>query len=82
MEWLQLPGPFSPPTPTPQPPHPPHTVPIVYFAERINQLAGKHWRSFAKQNYFDPQVRGVLCVGGDREREIGDAMASYYGIGV
>ncbi|PRW60822.1 Transmembrane 18 [Chlorella sorokiniana] len=30
-------------------------MPIVYCAERINRLAGQHWRAFAKQNYFDPQ---------------------------
>lgn len=31
-------------------------VPLIYFAERINGLAARHWRSFAKQNYFDSQV--------------------------
>ncbi|KAL4447541.1 hypothetical protein ABPG75_004760 [Micractinium tetrahymenae] len=30
-------------------------MPLVYFAERLNRLAGQHWRSFARQNYFDPQ---------------------------
>ncbi|XP_073002850.1 uncharacterized protein [Typha latifolia] len=27
----------------------------VYLAEKINTLLGKHWQSFASQNYFDPQ---------------------------
>ncbi|OAY82867.1 transmembrane protein 18 [Ananas comosus] len=27
----------------------------VYLAERINTLLGEHWKSFASQNYFDPQ---------------------------
>ncbi|EFN59942.1 hypothetical protein CHLNCDRAFT_133015 [Chlorella variabilis] len=31
------------------------TMPLIYFAERINGLAARHWRSFAKQNYFDSQ---------------------------
>ncbi|XP_008783402.1 transmembrane protein 18 [Phoenix dactylifera] len=26
----------------------------VYLAERINNFMGKHWKSFASQNYFDP----------------------------
>lgn len=26
----------------------------VYLAERINSFLGKHWKSFASQNYFDP----------------------------
>lgn len=26
---------------------------IVYFAERINDLAARHWQSFATQDYFD-----------------------------
>lgn len=37
-------------------------VPIIYCAERINRLAAQHWRSFAKQNYFDPQASFQLCV--------------------
>jgi hypothetical protein len=31
-------------------------VPIVYFAERLNGLAARHWQKFAKQNYFDSQA--------------------------
>ena len=27
----------------------------VYFLEPINSLARQHWRSFSRQNYFDPQ---------------------------
>ncbi|XP_024020375.1 transmembrane protein 18 [Morus notabilis] len=26
----------------------------VYLAERLNSLLGKNWKSFASQNYFDP----------------------------
>jgi uncharacterized membrane protein len=26
---------------------------LVYNAERINTLAGRHWQQFARQNYFD-----------------------------
>jgi hypothetical protein len=25
----------------------------VYFGERVNALAGKHWQAFAGQDYFD-----------------------------
>ncbi len=53
----------SPPAPTL--PHSccvPPVVPLVYFAERLNKLAGPHWRSFARQNYFDPQVGAVRAV--------------------
>jgi Transmembrane protein 18 len=28
-------------------------VALVYNAERINTLAGRHWQRFARQNYFD-----------------------------
>jgi Transmembrane protein 18 len=28
-------------------------VALVYNAERINTLAGRHWQQFARQNYFD-----------------------------
>lgn len=27
----------------------------VYFAERLNRILGENWKSFASQNYFDPQ---------------------------
>eukprot|EP00887_Chlorella_sp_A99_P003187 scaffold9.g3187.t1 len=27
----------------------------IFFAERINRLAGQHWRRFSRHNYFDPQ---------------------------
>ncbi|GAQ82535.1 hypothetical protein KFL_001140230 [Klebsormidium nitens] len=27
----------------------------IYFAETINKLAGKHWKQFSRQHYFDPQ---------------------------
>lgn len=27
----------------------------VYLAERLNRFLGEHWKSFATQNYFDPQ---------------------------
>ncbi|KAF8060550.1 TMEM18 [Scenedesmus sp. PABB004] len=34
---------------------------VVYFGERINALAGRHWPAFAGQDYFDR--RGVFyCV--------------------
>ncbi|KAF3574333.1 hypothetical protein F2Q69_00059052, partial [Brassica cretica] len=26
----------------------------VYFAESLNRLLRKHWKSFSTQNYFDP----------------------------
>ncbi|KAL5558488.1 hypothetical protein UlMin_034699 [Ulmus minor] len=26
----------------------------VYFAERLNRILGQNWKSFATQNYFDP----------------------------
>jgi hypothetical protein len=29
-------------------------VGVILFAERINTLAGAHWKSFARQPYFDP----------------------------
>ena len=29
-------------------------MPLVYFAERLNRLGARHWRSFAGQDYFDP----------------------------
>ena len=31
----------------------PPAVALVYNAERINSLAGRHWQQFARQNYFD-----------------------------
>lgn len=27
---------------------------VVFCAERLNSLGGQHWRSFARQPYFDP----------------------------
>lgn len=29
------------------------TVALVYGAERLNALGGRHWQRFAGQNYFD-----------------------------
>ncbi|EXB57390.1 hypothetical protein L484_016443 [Morus notabilis] len=31
-----------------------HSMAGVYLAERLNSLLGKNWKSFASQNYFDP----------------------------
>jgi len=28
-------------------------VALIYNAERINSLAGSHWESFSRQNYFE-----------------------------
>ena len=33
-------------------------VGLIYCAERLNRLAGEHWKEFAAQNYFDE--RGVF----------------------
>lgn len=37
-------------------------VALVYNAERINALAGRHWQRFARQDYFDKSgvFAGVL----------------------
>lgn len=31
------------------------TLSGVYLAERLNKILGDNWKSFATQNYFDPQ---------------------------
>ena len=33
----------------------PPAVGVVYNAERLNGLAGRHWQRFSRQNYFDSQ---------------------------
>jgi len=35
------------------PPTEPLAASVIYLGERINRLAGAHWRSFATQPYFD-----------------------------
>ena len=49
-------------TRTPPRPVPPFVcvlaVGLIYFAERLNRLAGENWKEFALQNYFDE--RGVF----------------------
>lgn len=42
----------------------PVAVPAVYSAERLNRLGARHWRAFASQNYFDPQVAAAAGAGG------------------
>jgi hypothetical protein len=51
--WQFLAPPAGPPFPSlhlrPRPP----AVSVIYNAERLNRIAARHWRSFARQPYFD-----------------------------